>query len=154
MYSNKQTLKHFEVIRDRYFQSTHRYGKTFVSDPMVLQKIMEQIITDTELLKQFQKLTKFHDDDLSSVWRKFNSRFLTLVGNEICRQFMVDLKKSKDGELEQLRQVKVQAIAKVKQQSQTKPPSESHSKPQSQPKPPSQSHCKSQSQPFQETVTT
>ena len=80
---------------------------------------------------RFRELAKFHDDDVEKIWIMYNKRFLTLVGNEISRQFMSDLKKSKRGELEQLRQVKVEANAKIKGTLQSKTEPKSQHKPKS-----------------------
>ena len=107
---------------------------------------MNKLISDKTMFLRFRELAKFHDDDVEKIWEKYNSRFLTLVGNEISRQFMSDLKKSKRGELEQLRQVKIEANANVKGTLQPKTGPKSQHKSKSKitpnPRPNTQSHTR------------
>lgn len=106
---NRAAFDHFKVIRDKYSQVTHKCGRVCVRDKMVLRRMTDTIKQDQRIRQAFDLIPnhgKFHTDDADSVFAKYVSRVETLLGNEVARQLMELLKKSKASSLESLRALK------------------------------------------------
>ena len=106
MYANQATFDHFKMIRDRFHRVTHKDGLIYVRDKMVLRQTKMSCMPDVIIRREFVQLAKFHSDDVEAVFDVYLTRIETLMGNEVCRQYMELLKRSKDSSLEQLRVLK------------------------------------------------
>ena len=106
MYANQATFDHFKMIRDRFHRMTHKDGLIYVRDKMVLRQTKMSCMSDVIIRREFVQLAKFHSDDVEAVFDVYLTRIETLMGNEVCRQYMELLKRSKDSSLEQLRVLK------------------------------------------------
>ena len=117
LYANVATLDHFTMLLHMYHAVTHRGGKVLVRDRHVLRRLTNRLEQDSEVLEQFCLLpdpVKFHPDDVNKVFVRYLKRVETMVGNEICRQLLDDLRLEGVDRLESLRQVKCDRSQQVK----------------------------------------
>ena len=114
LYANRAALRHFSQLCDKYREVCYWNGRLCVKDAMVLRYKTKEVLADQQMLAAFNKLGKFHPDDVQVVYDKYVHRVETLMGHDVARQYMDLLSKSKDGVLEQLRAVKVQKAAVIK----------------------------------------
>ena len=119
LYVNKQTLRHFQSVRNRYRHVTHRDGIVCVTDASVLRRTTQTILQMSSLRERFSKLPsplQFHPDDFETVYKEYVCRIERLLGNEVASKYM-DLMKQSDkegGTLEQLRAAKRKINALIK----------------------------------------
>ena len=109
LYVNRAAFDHFKVLRDKYSHVTHRRGRVCVRDKMVLRRMTNTIKQDVSLRRAFDLIPvrgTFHAADRDIVFEKYVGRVETLLGNEVSRQLMELVKKSKSSSLESLRALK------------------------------------------------
>ena len=95
LYANRNTFDHFTMVLHKYHQVTHRGGKVCVRDNRVLRNLTETLLQDVQVIKEFGLLASpvhFHPDDLDKVFHKYMYRVETMIGNEISRQLLEDLR--------------------------------------------------------------
>ena len=83
------------MVLHKYHQVTHRGGRVCVRDNFVLRKLTKNLIQDVQVIKEFGLLVSpvhFHPDDFEKVFHKYMYRVETMVGNEIGRQLLEDLR--------------------------------------------------------------
>ena len=88
-----------------------------VRDNCVLRKLTTTLIQDVQVVKEFGLLVSpvhFHPDDFEKVFHKYMYRVETMVGNEISRQLLEDLRLRGVDQLESLRQNKRDRNQQVK----------------------------------------
>ena len=84
----------------------------------VLRSVTAAVREDSDLLSTFASIphpSSFCDKDVDSVFQKYTARVETLFGNEVSRQLMEKLKKSKASCLESLRQLRNKKRKRVKE---------------------------------------
>ena len=114
LYGSRPALRHFCTLCDHYRDVCYWNGRLCVKDAMVLRNKTREILADKKMFNKFSKLGKFHPDDMFVVYDKYVHRVETLMGHDVARQYMDLLERSKDGVLEQLREVKVKRAARIK----------------------------------------
>lgn len=117
LYVSPAVFDHFKLLRDKYYQVTHKDGSVCVRDKLALRKITESIRKDTDIRREFDALSHpdmFLNDDGDKVFVKYTSRIETLMGNEVARQYMDLLKQSKKSSMEQLRAFKKKRRLQIK----------------------------------------
>ena len=121
LYANVATFDHFTMLLHMYHGVTHRGGKVLVRDRHVLRRLTDRLVQDKQVLQEFCLLpspAQFHPDDIEKVFVKYLKRVETMVGNEICRQLLDDLRLEGVDTLESLRPVKRDRNQQIK----TSPP--------------------------------
>ena len=84
---------------------------------MIVRSVTERIKSDKNVLSKFLKLpgpAQFHSSDVDPAFTRYISRLETLIGNEVANQLNEKVKKSKDGKMEQLREVKSKSNVSIK----------------------------------------
>ena len=117
LYVSPAVFGHFKLLRDKYYQVTHKDGSVCVRDKLALRKVTESIRKDTGIRRVFDTLSHpdmFLKDDGDKVFVKYTSRIETLMGNEVARQYMDLLKQSKKSSMEQLRAFKKKRRLQIK----------------------------------------
>ena len=91
--------------------------KVCVRDVHVLRRLTDNLLEDVQVVKTFTHLASpahFHADDLNKVFRKYMYRVETMVGNEVSRQLLDDLRLNDVDRFESLRQAKRARDHKIK----------------------------------------
>ena len=109
LFVNENAFKHFKVLKTKYHKATHHKGQVFVRDKMALRRVTDEISKDTGLRHGFDMIpypNRFSDADTDIVFQKYVARMETLFGNEVARQLLEKVKRSKASCLESLRELK------------------------------------------------
>ena len=106
--------KHFEALRNRYYDVTHRNGHVWIEDSFVLRRETDKILADRKCKKQFTEFISLPSVQCDHVYSSYVHRIETMMGIEVVRQATESLKRKGEGTLESLRTIKQKKLHSTK----------------------------------------
>ena len=105
-YAKRDVNRHFETLRNRYHDASHRNGQLWIEDSLVLRRQTDDVLRSEKCKNQFRSFLELPSDECDHVYTSYVYRVESMMGNEVVRQATESLKRKGEGTLESLRSIK------------------------------------------------